>query len=423
MRGSEESVEFDQPLYRTALERFDRAADLLGLDPNLRGRFRRPQRALTVSVPIRMDNGEVSSFVGYRVQHDSSLGPFKGGIRYQPDLTLGETAALAMAMTWKCALMGLPFGGAKGGVRCNPALLSRNELQRLTRRYTAEIFPLIGPAVDILAPDIGTNEQIMAWMMDTYSQQVGYAVPGVVTGKPLEIGGSIGRKDATGRGILYMALETLRLLSIPPARATAIVQGFGNVGSSGALFLSSAGIRVVGVSDSKGGIYRPEGLDIPALLRYRESKGELTGFPQAEPVGGREILERPCTLLIPAAVSGAITGENAERLQCAALIEAANAPTTVEGDAILSSRGIPVIPDILANAGGVVVSYFEWIQDLQKYFWKEKEINEKLLEILTGAFKRVVDLAAAKRTDFRTAALMLGVEKIAAAHLLRGLYP
>ncbi len=423
MRGSEESVEFDQPLYRTALERFDRAADLLGLDPNLRGRFRRPQRALTVSVPIRMDNGEVSSFVGYRVQHDSSLGPFKGGIRYQPDLTLGETAALAMAMTWKCALMGLPFGGAKGGVRCNPALLSRNELQRLTRRYTAEIFPLIGPAVDILAPDIGTNEQIMAWMMDTYSQQVGYAVPGVVTGKPLEIGGSIGRKDATGRGILYMALETLRLLSIPPARATAIVQGFGNVGSSAALFLSSAGIRVVGVSDSKGGIYRPEGLDIPALLRYRESKGELTGFPQAEPVGGREILERPCTLLIPAAVSGAITGENAERLQCAALIEAANAPTTVEGDAILSSRGIPVIPDILANAGGVVVSYFEWIQDLQKYFWKEKEINEKLLEILTGAFKRVVDLAAAKRTDFRTAALMLGIEKIAAAHLLRGLYP
>ncbi|MFY9269359.1 MAG: Glu/Leu/Phe/Val dehydrogenase [Candidatus Manganitrophaceae bacterium] len=415
--------ELDHPEYHLALAQFERAAVRLRLDPNLCERFKRPERTLAVSIPIRHDDGRVEVFRGYRVQHDSALGPFKGGIRYHPSVTLGEVAALAMRMTWKCALVGLPYGGAKGGIRCDPKILSQNELQRLTRRYTAEIAPLIGPDQDIPAPDVGTDEQVMAWIMDTYSQQVGYAVPGVVTGKPISIGGSVGREEATGRGLCVTIFEAMRHLELPVSGSTAIIQGFGNVGSHAARLLSAQGIRVIGVSDSKGGVYHPNGLDIPKLILHkRETKG-VAGFPEADSLSPAELLERPCTVLIPAALSGEIHVKNAGRLNCRILAEGANGPTELEADILLADRGIFVIPDILANAGGVIVSYFEWVQDLQNYFWKEKEIRERLAEIMTDAFQRVVARSRSEKVNMRIAAMMTGLEKIAQAHLLRGLYP
>ena len=415
--------ELDHPEYRLALAQFERAAARLRLDPNLAERLKSPQRTMTVSIPIRRDDGRVEIFRGYRVQHDSALGPFKGGIRYHPSVTLGETAALALRMTLKCSLTGLPFGGAKGGVRCDPKALSRNELQRLTRRYTAEIFPVIGPDQGIPAPDVGTNEQIMAWIMDTYSQQVGYAVPGIVTGKPISIGGSLGRQEATGRGLFVTILETMRHLNLPVSGSTAIIQGFGNVGQHAARMLSAHGIQVIGISDSKGAIYDTRGLDLTRLLAYKEKTRSVAGFPGADAVSSEELLERPCTVLIPAALAGAIHIKNAGRLQCRILAEGANGPTDLDADVLLNDRGIFVIPDILANAGGVIVSYFEWVQDLQNYFWKEKEIQDRLTEVITQAFHRVLDRSLSEKVDMRLAAMMAGIERVASAHLVRGLYP
>jgi glutamate dehydrogenase (NAD(P)+) len=415
--------ELEHPEYKLALAQFERAAARLQLDPNLCERFKSPQRTLTVSIPIRRDDGHVEVFRGYRVQHDSALGPFKGGIRYHPSVTLGETAALAMRMTWKCALAGLPYGGAKGGVRCDPKSLSRNELQRLTRRYTAEIFPIIGPDQDIPAPDVGTNEQVMAWIMDTYSQFKGYSVAEVVTGKPISIGGSLGREEATGRGLFVTILEAMRHLNLPVKGSTAIIQGFGNVGRHAARMLSGHGIQVVGVSDSKGAIYDPRGLDLARLLPYKEQTESVVGFPGADPISPEELLEQPCTVLIPAALAGAIHIKNAGRLRCRILAEGANGPTDLDADVLLNDREIFILPDILANAGGVIVSYFEWVQDLQNYFWNEKEIQDRLAEIIAEAFQRVLARSLSEKVDMRLAAMMTGIEKIAAAHLVRGLYP
>ncbi|HET6371465.1 MAG TPA: Glu/Leu/Phe/Val dehydrogenase, partial [Nitrospiria bacterium] len=393
--------ELSGPDYRLAVDQFEQAADLLGLDLNLRERFKTPQRALVVGIPIRMDNGQVRVFQGYRIQHDSSLGPCKGGIRYHPGVTFGEVAALAMWMSWKCALAGLPFGGAKGGVRCDPKVLSRSELQRLTRRYTAEIFPIIGPEQDIPAPDVGTNERIMAWIMDTYSMQRGYAVSGVVTGKPISIGGSLGRLEATGRGVTTTILEAMKLKGIRVDRSTVAIQGIGNVGSNAARLLSGLGARIIALSDSQGGVHDPKGLNVDDVLKYKGTRGVLKGYPKADAITNADLLTLPCTVLVPAALSEQITAENASQVSCQILAEGANGPTTLEADTILHDKGVFIIPDILANAGGVIVSYFEWVQDLQNYFWKEREINNRLVEILSGAFQRVHQISVDKKTNMR----------------------
>jgi len=415
--------EFDTPTYRDVLSQLDAAAEWVHLDRNIWKRLRLPQRALCVTVPVRMNSGDVHIFQGFRVQHDSSLGPTKGGVRYHPAVDLGEVAALAMNMTLKCSLVGLPYGGAKGGIRCNPKSMSRGELQRLTRRYTTEILPLIGPDHDIPAPDVGTNDQVMAWMMDTYSQQRGYAVPGVVTGKPICIGGSLGREEATGRGVVYVTMEALKRLGIKTEGTTAVVQGFGNVGSIAARFLTSQGIRVVGVSDSACGVYNSRGLDVADLISYKKAKHTFEGYPGGERITNEALLELPCTILVPAALSGQITEDNASRLQCRMIAEGANSPTTSGADAILKERGIFAIPDILANSGGVIVSYFEWVQDLQKYFWKEKEINDKLHEVITTAFNKVFEFSIAENIDMRRASMVHAIKRLADAHLVRGLYP
>ncbi len=416
--------EFDTPTFRLAVAQFEEAAERLGLDRNLRARLKLPQRALIVSVPIRMDDGNVKAFLGYRVQHDMALGPSKGGVRFHPDVNLGEVAALAMWMTWKCALVGLPYGGAKGGIRVAPEKLSRAELQRLTRRYTAEILPLIGPEKDIPAPDVGTNAQVMAWMMDTYSQEMGYAVPGVVTGKPLAIGGSLGREDATGRGVTDVTLEALRHLGLDIGRATVVVQGFGNVGMHTARILHEVGAKVLAVSDAKGGIYSANGLDIPALRsRYRSNVRPLHECGMGEVISNEELLQLECTILVPAALSEQITEKNAGKIRCRILAEGANGPTTLAADRILEDNGIFLIPDILANSGGVIVSYFEWVQDVQKYFWNEQDVRNRLHEIITAAFRRTLEFSQTKKVSMRMAALMNGIDKIGQAHLARGLYP
>ncbi len=416
--------ELDTQTFRLAIAQFEEAAERLGLDGNLRERLKLPQRALIVSVPVRMDDGSVKVFLGYRVQHDTALGPSKGGVRFHPDVNLGEVSALAMWMTWKCALAGLPYGGAKGGVRVAPEKLSRAELQRLTRRYTAEILPLIGPEKDIPAPDVGTNAQVMAWMMDTYSQEMGYAVPGVVTGKPLAIGGSLGREDATGRGVTDVTLEALRHLGLNMAGATVAVQGFGNVGMHTARIMHEAGAKVLAVSDAKGGVYNSRGLDIPTLRsRYRRNVRPLQECGMGEFISNDDLLQLECTILVPAALSEQITEKNAARVRCRILAEGANGPTTMAADRILEEKGIFVIPDILANSGGVIVSYFEWVQDVQKYFWKEQDIRDRLHEIITAAFHRTLEFSQAKKVSMRMAALMNGIDKIGQAHLARGLYP
>jgi len=416
--------EFNTSTFRLAVAQFEEAADRLALDPRLRERLKLPQRALIVSVPIRMDDGSVKVYAGYRVQHDTALGPSKGGVRFHPEVNLGEVAALAMWMTWKCALVGLPYGGAKGGIRVAPEKLSRAELERLTRRYTAEIAPLIGPEEDIAAPDVGTNAQVMAWMMDTFSQQVGYAVPGVVTGKPLSIGGSLGREDATGRGVVDVISEALQRLNLKMAEATAVVQGFGNVGMHTARILHQAGAKVLAVSDAKGGIYNPGGLDIPTLIsRYNSKTRPLDDCKVGESITNEELLQLPCTVLVPAALSEQINASNAAQLRCRILAEGANGPTTLEADRILQDQGIFIIPDILANSGGVIVSYFEWVQDVQKYFWTEQDIRDRLHAIISSAFQRTVEFAHTRNVSMRMAALMSGIDKIAQAHLARGLYP
>jgi glutamate dehydrogenase (NAD(P)+) len=416
--------ELDTPTFRLAVAQFDQAAEAMELDHNLRERLKHPQRSLIVSVPIRMDDGRVEVYTGYRVQHDSSRGPSKGGIRYHPDVNLGEVAALAMWMTWKCALAGLPYGGAKGGVAIDPKRLSQPELERLTRRYTAEIFPLIGPEKDVPAPDVGTNAQVMAWIMDTYSQQVGYSVPGVVTGKPLSIGGSLGREEATGRGVVCVTMEALRHLKLDIQNTTVAIQGFGNVGSHTARIMQESGARVIAVSDVSGGIHNSSGLDIPELLTRYKTRGQtLRDTKLGDWLSNDELLQLDCTVLVPAALSEVITERNAAKLRCRILAEGANGPTTLDADRILQDQGIFIIPDILANSGGVIVSYFEWVQDVQRFFWKATDIQERLQDILTSAFHRTLQFSVSKKTSMRMAALMSGIDKVAQAHLHRGLYP
>lgn len=416
--------ELDNHTFRLAVAQFDQAAERMHLDPNLRERLKLPERSLLVSLPIQMDDGAVKVFTGYRVQHDSSRGPSKGGIRYHPEVNLGEVAALAMWMTWKCALAGLPYGGAKGGVRVNPKQLSRAELQRLTRRYAAAIFPLIGPDKDVPAPDVGTDAQIMAWIMDTYSQQVGYAVPGVVTGKPLSIGGSLGREEATGRGVVDVTLEAMRHLKLDVQKATVAIQGFGNVGANTARIMAEAGAKVVAVSDVSGGLYNPKGLNVPELLHWYRANGQtLRGCAMGDHLTNEELLTLDCTVLVPAALSEQITEANAAKVSCRILAEGANGPTTLAADQILTDKGVFIIPDILANSGGVIVSYFEWVQDMQRFFWNSLDIRDRLHEIVTAAFHRTLQFSQQRGVTMRMAALMSGIDKVAQAHLARGLYP
>ena len=418
-----QAPEFDSELYHTTLAQLDRVAERLQLDPDIHARLRYPRRALVVSIPVRMDSGRTEVFIGYRVHHSTALGPTKGGLRYDIDVNLGGVTALAMLMSWKCALMGLPYGGAKGGVRCSPRTMSVRERENLTRRYTAEIILLIGPDLDIPAPDLGTDEQTMAWMMDTYSMTQGKSVPGVVTGKPLIVGGSAGRREATGRGIVYVLYQAARSLGQQLKGQKVAVQGFGNVGSVAARMLWRDGCVIIGVSDFRGGIYNPKGIDVPQLQTYLQETGSVVGFPGTEPVTNEALLELPCDVLIPAAVGSQLRADNAERIKAHIIAEGANGPTTPEADVLLRERGVTVIPDIVANAGGVVVSYFEWVQGLQYYFWKENEITARLQELMASAFRRVWNAAQKGGVDLRTAALMEGVRRVADAHVVRGLYP
>ena len=416
-------TEFESHLYRTALAQLDRVAGKLQLEPDIHERLRYPRRALIVSVPIRMDDGKTQVFQGYRVHHSTVLGPTKGGLRYDLDVNLGEVTALAMLMSWKCALVGLPYGGAKGGVTCNPRAMSAREREHLTRRYTTEIMLLIGPDLDIPAPDLGTDEQTMAWMMDTYSMTQGKSVPGVVTGKPLIVGGSAGRREATGRGIVYALYQATRVLGHQLRDQKVVVQGFGNVGGVAARLLWREGCVVVAVSDVKGGIWNAKGLDIRQLEAHVAATGGVGGFPDSEPVSNTQILEQPCDILIPAAIGSQLREDNADRVKATIVAEGANGPTTPEADVILRDRGVTVIPDILANAGGVIVSYFEWVQGLQYYFWRESEITSRLQEVMTRAFNRVWALATKEGVDLRTAALMEGIRRVAEGYKVRGLYP
>ncbi|OGL02889.1 MAG: glutamate dehydrogenase [Candidatus Rokubacteria bacterium RIFCSPHIGHO2_02_FULL_73_26] len=418
-----EKPEFDSHLLRTALAQLDRTALRLNLEPDIHERLRYPRRALVVSVPVLMDSGKTEVFQGYRVHHSTVLGPTKGGLRYAPDVNLGEVTALAMLMSWKCALIGLPYGGAKGGVSVDPHALSKRELEHLTRRYTAEIMLFIGPDLDIPAPDLGTDEQTMAWMMDTYSMTQGKSVPGVVTGKPLIVGGSAGRREATGRGIVYAVYHAAHRLGQNLQGLKVVVQGFGNVGSVAARLLWREGCVVVGVGDVRGAIWNPHGFDVRQLEAHVAESGSVAGFPGSEPLGNADLLERPCDILVPAAVGSQLREDNADRVRATIVAEGANGPTTPEADAVLRDRGVTVIPDILANAGGVIVSYFEWVQGLQYYFWRESEIVSRLQEVMTRAFSRVWALAAKEGTDLRTAALMEGVRRVAEGYRVRGLYP
>jgi glutamate dehydrogenase (NAD(P)+) len=406
-----------------ALHQFHAAADHLSLKRGIRDSLATPHRELAVSFPVRMDDGSIRLFAGYRVHHNSVLGPTKGGIRYSPEVRISEVRALAMWMTWKSALMHLPYGGAKGGVACDPRQLSRGELERITRRYATEISILMGPQSDIPAPDVGTNAEVMAWIMDTYSMHQGYSVPSVVTGKPISIGGSVGRSDATGRGVMIAAREAARRRGLPFAGSRVAIQGFGNVGEAAARLLHEQGCRIVAVSDITGGCYRPEGLDPRAVLAFMRRSGTVVGAPGSEAVSNADVLELPCEILIPAAIEGQITRNNAARIQAGIVVEAANGPTTPEADEILADRGVLVVPDILANAGGVTVSYFEWVQDLQAYFWTEQEIDDHLERIMVSTFTRVAELAAARRTTIRTAALIVAVQRVADALMTRGIYP
>src|SRR4051794_23546264 len=382
-----------------------------------------PRRELTVSIPLRRDDGTTEVLTGYRVQHNYSRGPAKGGLRYAPDVDLDEVRALAMWMTWKCALLGVPYGGAKGGVTIDPRKYSLAELERVTRRYTSEILPLIGPMQDIPAPDIGTDEQTMAWMMDTYSVNSGHTVLGVVTGKPISLGGSQGRASATSRGVVHIALQAMSHLHLSPTESTAAVQGFGKVGRGSARFLAEAGVQVVAVSDQYGGVHDPAGLDVPALERHVDETGSVVGFAGAEAVDNAALLELEVDLLVPAAVEGVIHRGNAERIRAGLVVEGANGPTTGEADEILAARGVTVVPDILANAGGVIVSYFEWVQANQAYWWSEAEVQARLAERMLAAWTHVEQHARLIDQPLRVAATALAVERVATAHQLRGLYP
>jgi len=409
--------------WATAQRQFDIAADRLDLDPALRAVLRECERELIVSVPVRMDDGSVKVFVGYRVQHNLGRGPSKGGLRYHQDVTLNEVRAMAMWMTWKCAVVGIPFGGGKGGVRVDPKQLSRRELEGLTRRYTTEISVLIGPEKDIPAPDVNTNAQTMAWIMDTYSMHVGHTVPGVVTGKPISLGGSEGRHEATGRGGVVTILEAARHLGLDIDGASVAIQGFGNAGATAASLLADIGARVVAVSDSTGGIHRPEGLDIEAVRAWKGEHGSVVGFPGAQAISNAALLELDVDVLAPAALESQITAANAERVRPRILAELANGPTTPEADVILARNGVLMIPDILCNAGGVTVSYFEWVQDLNRDQWSEAIVNAKLTEIMVRAFGEVMGMSLQEEVDMRLGAYLLAVDRVASATALRGIYP
>lgn len=415
---------YDHPTWRMACRQFDQAADHLGIPECDRDRMKYPKRAMTVAIPVHMDDGCTRVFAGYRVQHHLALGPTKGGLRYHPEVTMGEVAALAMWMSWKCALAGLPYGGAKGGVTCEPRVLSPSELERVTRRYMQEMIPFIGPQTDIMAPDMGTNEQTMAWMMDTYSVHVGYAVPSIVTGKPVGIGGSAGRREATGRGVAYLVNRATDAIRLSPESATAVIQGYGNVGSVAAMSLARYGVKVIAVGDVVGCVYNARGLDLWKLNEHVARTRSVVGFPEAEPLPADQLLLTPCDILVPAALERQITAENAGKIQCRILAEAANGPTTPEADAILMQRPeIFVIPDVLCNAGGVIVSYFEWVQDLQSFFWGETEVTDKLFRILEGAFTQMQAMVKKQQIYTRLAALSLGIKRVHDARRVRGLFP
>jgi glutamate dehydrogenase (NAD(P)+) len=410
--------------YVIAQEQFDRASDVLDLDDGLRKVLREVKRELTVHFPVLMDDGNIEMFTGYRVQHNLARGPAKGGLRFHPAVTLDEVKALAMWMTWKCAVVGLPYGGAKGGVIVDPKKLSLAEQQRLVRRFATEISIVVGPESDIPAPDVGTNAQHMAWFMDTISMHRGYSVPATVTGKPLAVGGSEGRPEATGRGLTFCVLEGLEELNIQPAGSTAVVQGFGNVGSVSAKLLSrEAGMSILAVSDSTSAIYNGHGLDLAEAEQYKATHGSFGGYPGAESIEPHEILELECTVLVPAALEGQIHKGNAPRVRAKVIAEGANGPTTPEADDILLEKGVLVIPDIVANAGGVTVSYFEWVQDLQAFFWEESEINQRLRHIMSRAYKQVSRVAHDRKLSMRTAAYTLAVDQVARASEARGIYP
>ncbi len=413
----------ERDLFEVAVEQFEIAADVLGLDEDMRRVLGCCQRELTVHFPVEMDDGSVQVFTGHRVQHNAGPGPTKGGIRYHQSVTLAEVKALAMWMTWKCAVVGLPFGGAKGGVQVNPKLLSQTELQNLTRRYTAEISILIGPTKDIPAPDVNTNPQVMAWLMDTYSMNVGYSVPGVVTGKPLVLGGSEGRSEATGRGCVFAIEEAAKKLGMDLARSRTVVQGFGNAGAVAARLMADLGSPVVAVSDSRGGIHNPKGLDLRAVGEHKARTGSVAGYREAEDVSNEDVLELDCEILIPAALEGQIDAANADRVKARLIAEAANGPTLPEADAILYDRGVFVLPDIFANAGGVTVSYFEWVQALQAFPWTEQEVNERLRRIMARSFEAVHETSQAYKVHMRTAALVRAIARVAEVNQLRGIYP
>jgi glutamate dehydrogenase (NAD(P)+) len=416
-------LEWDTPLFRTAQTQFEQALPFADVSDAVAERLRYPERALMVSVPVHLDDGSLAVFPAYRVQHSTVLGPTKGGVRYDAEVTLGECAALAVWMTWKCALLRLPYGGAKGGVRCNPKGLSASEVQRLTRRFTSELLPLLGPQEDIPAPDMATNEQTMAWMMDTYSMQVGYAVPEIVTGKPISIGGSVFRHEATGAGVVMVVERACAQLDLPLAGLRCVVQGFGNVGGIAALELAGKGALVVAVSDVGGGVHSEAGLDVPALHAWVGEHGSLAEYPQVEHVTNAELLELPCDVLVLAAREDQVTAENAPRIGARLIAEGANGPTSVEADAILADRGVLVLPDVLTNAGGVTVSYFEWVQDLGRLFWTRDEIRARLGEKLSDAFDRVWQLADDREITLRGAALVSGIREVAGALEARGIYP
>ncbi len=409
--------------WQIALEQFDEAANFLEMSDASRKTLRAPKRELTVNFPVRMDDGSVEVFTGYRVQYNLSRGPAKGGIRYHQDVSLEEVRALAMWMTWKSAVVNIPFGGAKGGVICNPKEMSLRELENLTRRYTTEISIIISPEEDIPAPDVGTNPQVMAWIMDTYSMHRGYSVPAIVTGKPLSIGGSLGRVEATARGCMITTLEALRHRGMDPKDVKVVVQGYGNAGSIAAILMHEQGSTIVAANDTGGGIYNPEGFDPNEVLRHKQETGSVAGFPGTDSVTNEELLELECEVLVPAALENAITGKNADRIKAKIITEAANGPTAPEADRVLESKGVLVIPDILANAGGVTVSYFEWVQDIQAFFWSEDQINSRLKEIMINSFRDVLSTSLEKKISMRLAAQVLAIGRVAEANDTRGLYP
>ncbi len=423
VEGAEKRAPEDRNLFDVAIEQLNIAADILGLEDGMRARLSTCQREMTVHFPVQMDDGSVQVLQGHRVQHNRMPGPTKGGIRYHPDVTLDEVKALAMFMTWKCAVVGIPYGGAKGGVRVDAKKLSLRELENLTRRYTSELIPIIGPDTDIPAPDVNTNPQTMAWLMDTYSMHVGHSVPGVTTGKPIVLGGSEGREEATGRGVVFAIEEAVRDLHFDLEGAKVAVQGYGNVGKNAAELISELGASVVAVSDSSGGIYNPNGLDLKMVDLHKQEAGMLSGFAEADDIAPGEILELNCDILVPAALENTLTSQNADKVKATLIAEGANGPTTPEADEIIHDRGITLLPDIYANAGGVTVSYFEWVQAMQAFPWSEQQVNERLRLIMAKSYAAMRDTSHANNVSFRTGAMLRAVERVAEFTRIRGIYP